>query len=148
MKKNSSNSAKTINASNAISSPANPSIIKMNLDKFADQLGKMELKEKKDKETIYLYPEGMTKEMISGEKGKKFRNSLRNRLKTISNNILLFAKMKRMEDLDKEINSFLAFYKDHYRLNDLSLKSISQSADEGKNASLSLFLSIVKECKK
>lgn len=122
-------------------------IVKFNLDKFADQLGKIDLKEKKERDTIYLYPAEFSKEMISGEKGKKFRNHLRNQLKRHSNNCLLFAKMKRMDDLKEEIKKFDAFYLQFYRINDYSIGSISQSNDDAKNASYSLFLDILKSLK-
>lgn len=149
MKKINQNSAKS---SSAIVNPIakkdeSPNLSKINLSKFADQLEKMELKEKKDKETIYIYPEGMSKSDISGEKGKKFRNGLRNKMKFHSNNILLFAKKNRLDDLKSAIESFRKFYKENYRINDLSIKSISHSANEEKNIFLSLFLEIVKESK-
>lgn len=140
MSKIKSSPAKNVNASKENASPA---IIKFNLDQFKDQLGSIELKEKRDKETIYIYPEGMTKEMISSEKGKKFRNSLRNRMKTICNNILLFAKMDRMEDLQKSIAEFDALYAKNYRMQDYSLKSISSSGDESKLSMISLSLKII-----
>lgn len=136
--------AKNVNASKENASPA---IAKFNLSQFADQLSAIELREKKDKETIYKYPEGFSKEMISSEKGKKFRNSLRNRMKTICNNILLFAKMNRMEDLHKEIASFDALYLANYRINDYSLKSFSSSGDSSKLGLMELSLSIIREIK-
>lgn len=142
MKKN-QNSAKNASASKEIAKE----IVAINLSQFADQLSGISLKEKKDKETIYKYPEGFSKEMISSEKGKKFRNSLRNRMKTICNNILLFAKMNRMEDLQKEIASFDALYIANYRINDYSLKSFSSSGDESKLSMMNLSLSIIKEIK-
>lgn len=129
-------------------SPASSSIASINLSKFADQLSLIALKEKKSKDHIYLYPEGFSKEDLSGEKGKKFRNSIRNKMKTFSNNILLYAKMNRIEDLEKEIASFLPFYKEKFRINDLSIASISSSQDESKIGNFSLMLSIIKECKK
>lgn len=138
---------KNANPSDAKKSDASKEIIKINLSKFADQLGKIELKEKRDKETIYIYPEGFSKEMISSEKGKKFRNSLRNRMKTICNNILLYAKMNRMEDLQKSISEFDALYSANYRIRDYSIKSLSSSGDESKLSLMILALSIIKEMK-
>lgn len=146
MKKNSNSPAKNADASKNALSP-NPSIIKINLGQFKDQLGKIELKEKRDKETIYIYPEGFSKEMISSEKGKKFRNSLRNRMKTICNNILLYAKMNRMEDLQKSIAEFDALYSANYRIKDYSIKSLSSSGDESKLSLMILSLQIIKGSK-
>lgn len=139
-----------LNASKNASAKENESVLitKFNLDQFADQLGKIELKERKDKETIYFYPEGMTKDQISGDAGKKFRNSLRRKRDSFCNNILFFAKGKKMDDLKKEIDLFLAHYKITYRRNDLSIESISQSHNDAKNVSLSLALQIVKEMHK
>lgn len=125
------------------SSPAS-SLNAFNLDQIADQLDKIELREKKDKETIYVYPEGMTKDEISGDKGKKFRNHLRRKLEGFANNILFFAKGKKMDDLKKEIDAFMIHYKTFYRINDLSLSSLSQSRNEKKSAHLSLALTIIK----
>lgn len=139
MKKNQNASAKSI---------ASPAIIKINLDQFKDQLGKIEIKEKKERESLYNYPEGFSKEMISSEKGKKFRSSLRNQLKRICNNILLYAKMNRMEDLNAEIDLFASFYKKNYRLNDYSLKSLSYSQNEEKSSNFDLMMQIIKEIKK
>lgn len=123
------------------------SAISLNLEKYADQLSGMELKEKREKESLYLYPEGFAKSDISSEKGKKYRNSLRNQLRRYSNNILIFAKMKDAEKLGNEIAQFMGFYKKNFRINDLSLSSISHSKDAGKEKDFSLFLQIVKECK-
>lgn len=123
------------------------SAISLNLEKYADQLSGMQLKEKKIRETIYIYPDGWDKSKISSEEGKKFRNSLRNQLRRYSNNILIFAKMKDADKLSAEIKSFLSFYKEKFRNNDLSLSSISQSNDPIKEKDFSLFLQIVKECK-
>jgi hypothetical protein len=123
------------------------SIISLNLEKYADQLSGMQLKEKKEKDTIYHYPPEFDKSMISSEKGKKYRNSLRNRLKRHSNNVLIFAKIKDAEKLQKEIEDFQKFYAEFFRLNDYSLASISHSSDPIKEKDFSLFLQIVKDCK-
>lgn len=127
---------------------ASAKIEKFNLDSLASQLDAIKLKEKKDKETIYVYPEGMTKDQISGEIGKKFRNRLRRNLESFTNNILFFAKGKKMEDLQKEINAFLAHYRKNYRIHDLSIDSLSQSRNEGKMHLISLALQIVKGMQK
>lgn len=122
-------------------------INKINLSKFVSQLSTIELKEKKDKETIYIYPEGSSKEWIGSDKGKKFRNSLRNAMKKFANNILIFAKINDLEKLQGEIKKFDEFYKKNYRINDLSLKSISSSSDPLKERDYSLMIEIIKEVK-
>lgn len=141
--------AKSSNAqrSSNVKKNSDASIVEINLSKFADQLGKIELKEKKERETIYHYPEGMTKELISSEKGKRYRNGLRNQLKRFSNNCLLYAKHSRIDDLKEEIKKFDEFYLKFYRINDYSIGSISQSNDDAKNANYSLFLDILKSLK-
>lgn len=129
-------------------SPASAKINSFNLESLASQLDAIQLKEKKEKETIYVYPQGMTKDEISGEKGKKFRNHLRRKLESFSNNILFFAKGKKMEDLQKEIDLFMTHYKTFYRRNDLSIDSLSQSRNESKSHLLSLSLQIIKGMQK
>lgn len=142
MKKNQNASASTIvNAEKK-------EIVKMNLDKFSAQLEGMQLKEKKIRETLYIYPEDFRKEDIGSDKGKKFRNSLRNAMKRHCNNILSFTKQKNEEKLQDELKSFNAFYKKNYRLNDFSLASISNSSDPSKERDLSLMMEIIKELKK
>lgn len=138
---------KKIIASNPAKNENLKSAISINLEKYADQLSGINLKEKKDKESLYLYPDGFLKSDISSEKGKKYRNGLRNKLKKFSNNILIFAKIKDAEKLQKEIADFMIFYKEKFRINDLSLSSISHSKDSAKEKDFSLFLQIVKECK-
>lgn len=119
---------------------------KINLDKFADSLEKFEGKEKKSKETsIYKYPESFPKEDVNSEKGKNWRNQKRGKIKRFVNNILLYAKHKRMEDLQKEISEFKTFYAETYILNDYSGKSISNSNKEKEVAELSIALDIVKQ---
>lgn len=125
--------------------PAQTPITKVNLDKFEKELSGVQLKEKKVRETIYTYPAEFTKELINSDKGKKFRNSMRNKMKFHCNNILTFAKSKDMEKLAKEVKDFKAFYKANYRLNDFSLASISQSNDATKEKDLNLMIQILKE---
>jgi hypothetical protein len=132
---------------NATKTQESANLTTINLEKFADQLQGLELKEKKERETIYLYPAEFTKSDIGSEKGKKFRNSLRNQMKRLSNNILLFAKMKRMDDLNAEILKFDEFYTKNYRTHDYSLASVSQSNDPAKEKDLNLMMQILKEVK-
>lgn len=140
-----------VNASNAskkeIASPAIVDLSKFNLEKFADQLEKISLKEKKNKETIYVYPPEFKKEDLGGEIGKKWRNAQRRKLESMTNNILFFAKGKKMDDLQDAIKKFRAFYKETYRRNDLSIDSLSQSRNDARNAGISLALDIIKSAK-
>lgn len=140
------NASVNTNAKNA-KKDESKEINKINLSKFVSQLSTIELKEKKDKETIYVYPEGSSKEWIQSDKGKKFRNSLRNAMKKFANNILIFAKINDLEKLQGEIKKFDEFYKKNYRINDLSLKSISSSSDPLKERDYSLMIEIIKEVK-
>lgn len=118
----------------------------INLDKFANQLESFEGKEKKNKrETIYKYPEDFKKEDVNAEKGKNWRNNKRGRVKRYVGNILLYAKHKRMDDLQKEISEFKAFYSEFYILNDYKIDSISNSNKEKDNEELQLMLDIVKQ---
>jgi hypothetical protein len=144
-----STSKKTIvsDAIPPIAKDAEKSIAKLNLSKFADQLKSVNVTEKKDKQTIYLYPEGKGKDWINSEEGKKWRNNKRGKMQKFSDNILLYAKMNRMDDLEKEIGLFDLFYKEFFQINDYSLKSVSASANEGKTSNLSLMLEIVKSSK-
>lgn len=122
-------------------------IVKINLQKFAKELENVNLKEKKVRETIYNYPEGFTKQKINSDEGKKFRNSLRNQLKRICNNILVYAKTNQQDKLVAEIKLFSAFYKKNYQRNDFSITSLSSSKDESKEKDLTLMINIVKEFK-
>lgn len=131
------------------------SVSKINLSNLTDQLSKIEVKEKLKKLTIYNYPEGFSEKEINSEKGKKFRNNLRNQLKRFVNNVLAYAKQfqiskdKEAESkLQSEIKLFEDFYKANYRLNDFSFESISNTKKEEKENDLKLFISIIKEVKK
>lgn len=117
----------------------------LNLSKFADKLKNVELKEKLKKETIYIYPENFTQKMISETEGKQHRNKIRNQMKRFVNNIQMFAKYNRVEDLQKEIVSFDEFYKKNFRITDYSFASISNTKNEAKEADLKLMLEIVNE---
>lgn len=143
--------SKTNNASKdakkEIASPAIVDLSKFNLEKFADQLSAISLKEKKNKETIYVYPPEFKKEDIGGEIGKKWRNHQRRKLESLTNNILFFAKGKKMEDLQDAIKKFRSFYKETYRRNDFSIDSLSQSRNDARNAGISLALDIIKSAK-
>ena len=120
-------------------------VTSLNLAKFADKLKNVELKEKNKKETIYIYPENFTQKMISETEGKQHRNKIRNQMKRFVNNIQLFAKFNRIDDLKKEINSFDEFYKKNFRITDYSFASISNTKNEAKEADLKLMLEIINE---
>lgn len=127
-------------------------IVNLNLDKFAQKLSEVKLTEKKDKATLYFYPENLSKADINGEQGKKFRNSLRNKIQKFANNITVFASMQQKNKKDEtvilklknEVKAFNIFYKENYQINDFSIKSISASNNDGKTANIELMLDIVK----
>lgn len=135
-------------ASKTIVKDAKNEIVKINLDQFKDQLSSIQLKEKKERSTIYLYPEGKGKEWINSPDGKKWRNNKRNSIQRFANNILIFAKSNQLEKLQEEIKKFDAFYKEFYRLNDYSFASISNSNDAKKEGDIDLMMKIIKEIKK
>lgn len=133
---------------NVIASVKTDKIEKINLSKFAKELENVNVSHAlRERETIYIYPEEIKKEDINNAIGKKFRSSLRSRLKRFSNNIFVFAKKNEEKELIAEIGLFDEFYKKNYRINDYSLKSVSSSNDLAKNRDLSLMLQIIAECK-
>jgi hypothetical protein len=122
---------------------------KINLSKFADKL--KDVKEQilnSAKSTIYNYPEILTPLDIKGKLGKQFRSKQRNKIEKFANNITVFAKFNKLEDLKNEIKNFDINYKENYKINDYSLQSISQSSDETNKSYLTLMLDIIKEIKK
>lgn len=83
---------------------------------------------------------------------KKINKSVRTKVRKIrnshSNNIILFAKEKRLNELKKEIANFINFYKFAYTLNDFSLVSISRNnRDMETKERLTLMLIIVNQFK-
>lgn len=120
-------------------------LTEINLQQFADKLSHINLKEKKTKETLYNYPEDWTKEMINSDKGKQFRNKLRSKLKSLSNNIFYYAKTQNVDAIKKEIDTFDSFYKANYRLNDYSIRSLTNS--EKKEKDIEIMLEIIKSVK-
>jgi hypothetical protein len=117
----------------------------INLSQFADKLANVELKVKKEKEHLYIYPDGWTKEKINSEEGKQLRNKLRNRLKSICNNIFFYTKGENIDALKAEIVKFDEFYKANYRINDYSANSLTNSKDQLQNVELTL--NIIKSVK-
>lgn len=125
-----------------------PNTEKINLEKFREILeSKPDLKEKKTRETIYIYPDTMASSDINSEKGKKFRNAIRNGLKRHANNIWSFAKTKDLGKLQAEIELFEVFYKEKFKLNDLSLASLTQTTNEVKVKDIATMIDIIKEVK-
>jgi len=122
-------------------------IVNLNLTKFADVLKNVDVKEKKDKDTIYLYPETFSKSDINSEKGKKFRNSLRTKIQKFENNIFVFAKQNNSEKLTETIAEFDVFYKTNYKVNDYTVKSVSSSSNEIKEQSFTTMFEIIKHVK-
>lgn len=116
----------------------NNRLTSINLSQFADKLANVELKVKKEKETLYTYPEGWTKEKINSEEGKHFRNKLRNKLKSLCNNIFYYAKTENIELIKIEIEKFDTFYKANYRINDYSVNSLTNSKEQEKHVALTL----------
>lgn len=120
----------------------------LNLSKFSKELeNKGNSHIQRDRETIYIYPESIPKDRINEKEGKQFRGKMRNSIKRFANNIFYNAKTNRIEELKAEISKFDSFYKEFYRINDYSLKSLSSSNDEGKNKDIDLLLRIISEFK-
>jgi len=142
MKKNQSTTTKVVKAKkeNKVTN-----VEKINLDALTERLSKIEVKEKQKKQTIYLYPETFTDKDINSEVGKKFRNKRRKEIERFSNNVFFYLKYDRKEDLQKEIDEFKKHYKTFYKINDYSVKSISNSKEVNN---ITLFLDIVKATNK
>jgi hypothetical protein len=136
--------ANTIETKQSVNAEENR-LTEINLSKFADQLQSVELKVKREKETLYKYPDGFSKEDINSDKGKKFRNSLRTKLKSFSNNIFYYAKTQDAEKIKLEIEKFDLFYQANYRINDYTINSITHA--EKREKDIELMLMIIKEVK-
>lgn len=119
-------------------------VTSLNFSDIAEKLAKVELKEKKRKERLYIYPENFTEKMINEKEGKQFRSKQRNKIKTFANNISLHAKYNKIEELKKEVKNFVEYYKATYRINDFTINSISQK-DAEKTSDIELMLTIVKK---
>lgn len=138
---------KTVNAKVNNTKKSTSKVVDLNLSKFANQLKDVQLKEKKDKETLYIYPDGFSKTDINSEKGKKFRNSLRTKIQKFANNIFVFTKTEQQDKLIEEIKLFDVFYKANYKTNDYTVKSVSSSNNELKNADFNQMFDIIKHVK-
>lgn len=140
--KNKMKTATNNNTKNA-SAKTTANVVNINLSKFADKLKNISVKEKKTKDTIYIYPENFTAKMIGEKEGKQFRNKLRNKMRFFENNIFVAAKQKDNDKLIALVKEFNSFYKANYRVNDYSLSSVSQSQDETKTGDLSTMMQII-----
>jgi|SRR5882757_622177 len=120
----------------------------VNLSKFAKELENKSVSHaRNERETIYNYPPNVPKEKINEREGKQFRGKMRNSLQRFSNNIFYNEKIQNLDELKKEIAKFEIFYKENYRINDYSLKSLSSSNDPAKNKDIDLLLRIIAESK-
>lgn len=116
--------------------------------KFADKLKSIELKERLNREHIYIYPETLkTESERNGKEGKKFRARLRHKLQNFAHNIFVYTKTNNIESLKKEIVSFDEFYKSNYRVNDYSFSSLSNTKNEVKEKDVKLMIEIIAEFK-
>jgi hypothetical protein len=123
-------------------------IKEINLSKFAKELENKSVSHaKNERETIYIYPASIPKERINEKEGKQFRGKLRAKIQRFSNNAFFYAKSDNQIELKKLIVEFDANYKEFYRINDYSLKSLSSSNDPAKNKDCELLLQIIKEMK-
>jgi hypothetical protein len=78
-------------------------------------------------------------------KGQRIRTKIRNKRNAFANNIILYKNNKDIENLKKEVKSFIKFYLETYVLNDYSLKSISSNnRDKETTFLLSSMLDIIK----
>jgi hypothetical protein len=78
-------------------------------------------------------------------KGQRIRTKVRNKRNSFANNIILYKNNSDIENLKKEVKSFISFYLETYVLNDYSLKSISSNnRDKETTFLLSSMLDIIK----
>lgn len=150
MNKQTTNKAKQASNTNAAKekAPVTPALTTFNLSKFADKLADKDVdKLKKDRELIYKYPDNIPPAKYNDAEGKKFRQGLRNKLTQFSNNIFVYAKKNEMENLKAEIERFDTFYAENFRVNDYSVKSITNTPKESKTADIALMLEIIREVK-
>jgi len=98
-------------------------------------------KRKKEKAIIYK----IERENLPYEKLKGVRSGLRYKMKNyLTKYILTNAKQDNKEQQLKDIKAFMAFYKEHYILNDLSLNSLYDGKDELIIKDMQLSLDIIK----
>lgn len=99
-----------------------------------------------ERESIYKYPDYITPDLRSEKAGKTFRKQTRDRLKKHVNNIELFFKKNRIDDLNTEVAEFKAFYAERFLKNDYSINSITNlNPEKSFYKELVLFLNFVKE---
>jgi len=90
-------------------------------------LENVNIKEKKTKEGLYIYPENVILAGINSDTGKSFRGKLRNRLENLCNAVLSAYKSKDAEKLTASIKKFIDNYKENYSKNDFSFESFSRT---------------------
>lgn len=73
---------------------------------------------------------------------KKIRSKIRRTLDKICNQIL--GKDRNEKEIEEGIKEFLSFYKEHYKLNNFKIESLSNTSNEEKKKDYILVLEIVK----
>ena len=102
-------------------------------------------RENKVREKNFIYKFQLDDKLkLNAKQEKRMRGKLRRQMQSICNDIIIANAKKK--DLTK-IKSFLDFYKANYILNDLTLQSITNSADELKQQDINKVLSLAKEYK-
>lgn len=104
-------------------------VSELNLSMFTDKLKNVELKEVKEKENLYVYPDHLKGDLKNSKEGKTFRRKLRTSIEKVCTDVLLHTKYARTEDLKNAVKSFNEIYKLNYRINNYKLESLSHSAD-------------------
>lgn len=120
-------------------------LAKLNLDKFTSKVANFEGKIKNVKSTIYIYPDTISEIQKQGNIGRAFRRTLRKKMEIFVNNVCLYYKHKRTNDLISEVKEFQKFYKDNYRLNDYKVASVSESNNPAILKEIQNFLDIVSD---
>lgn len=90
----------------------------------------------------FIYKVQAQTEKLTPKKAKQYRQKMRRMLENFYFEICL---KKDSENRKNKINEFLVFYKTHYILNDFSIKSLTDSRDEGKQESYKALLKAVQE---
>ena len=90
----------------------------------------------------FIYKVQAQIEKLPAKKAKQYRQKMRRMLENFYFEICL---KKDSENRKNKINEFLVFYKTHYILNDFSIKSLTDSRDEGKQESYKALLKAVQE---
>lgn len=79
---------------------------------------------------------------------KSFRMKARRTRNTFAKNIISLAKKKDQKELQAEVKNFMIFYKENYKVNDLTVTSLSaKNNDDDTEVLLNEALSIIKKMK-